>query len=369
VVNSKINSVRQQFISFDAKAKTQMSNYQYKNATVLDAVSSFISSHDKEDYEGVFIIARQKNDLFQIFFGGTAADPDYVDEWLKVLFIMEAMLSDMVGLSEPDIKPQLHMIKGGNEQAETVLSVPDISTYPEIVQEVYQNSLHPGTCLNDESELIDDPGVCHPRLNDQGEWVTIYHPTAPKPMLAFDDPSRYAVMLPNGQTPESLNGIAFQPWQTAPKTLAGWAHVEGQVEMDEPALVPKHGKKLATGMVIMEPDGRFWPVAPANAFGGYKATFPKGRLEPSMAPQATAIKEAFQEAGLKVKITGLIGDFERSQTITRYYSTRRLGGLPTQMTWESQAVMLVPKEQLFEVLNHPNDHAVIQALNSLDTPI
>ena len=118
--------------------------------------------------------------------------------------------------------------------------------------------------------------------------------------------------------------------------------------------------------MVIEPDGRFWMVGQTNAFGGYKATFPKGRLEPGMTPQATAIKEAFEESGLRVEITGLIGDFERSQTITRYYAARRLGGLPTQMSWESQAVMLVPKSQLFKVLNHANDHAVIQALNSLD---
>jgi 8-oxo-dGTP pyrophosphatase MutT (NUDIX family) len=128
--------------------------------------------------------------------------------------------------------------------------------------------------------------------------------------------------------------------------------------------LPKQGKKLAAGVVVMEPDGRFWLVAPTNAFGGYKATFPKGRLEPGMSPQATAIKEAFEEAGLQVEITGLIGDFERSTTITRYYTARRIGGLPTQMCWESQAVMLVPKSQLLKVLNHANDHSVIHALDS-----
>jgi len=36
------------------------------------------------------------------------------------------------------------------------------------------------------------------------------------------------------------------------------------------------------------------------------------------------------------------------------------------MDWESQAVMLAPKSQLLKVLNHANDHAVMQALNTLN---
>jgi hypothetical protein len=35
------------------------------------------------------------------------------------------------------------------------------------------------------------------------------------------------------------------------------------------------------------------------------------------------------------------------------------------MQWEPQAVMLVPKSQLFAVLNHSNDHAVIAAFEKL----
>lgn len=390
-----------------------MSGQKHQVATVLSAVSSFIEHHDKEDYEGVIIIARQKNDLYQLFAGGTAGDPDYVEEWSGAPFIIESMLNDIAEMGEPE-KPQLQLINcanelapadpsesnvgddpnmkeedcsyqkildeltelakmskhlqvtnGGNEQAQPDPSVPDISSYPPMMQEVYQKSLCPGTRLNDEGELIDDPGVCHPRLNDKSEWVLIKHPTAPTPMSAFDDAMKCAVMLANGQSPTSLNGIAFQSWQNAPKTLAEWVHVEGQAGIDEPPLVPKNGKQLAAGVVIEESDGRFWLVAPTNAFGGYKATFPKGRVEPGMGPQATAIKEAFEEAGLQVEIIGWIGDFERTTTITRYYTARRVGGLPTQMGWESQAVMLVPKSQLSKVLNHANDHKVIKKLDEL----
>lgn len=340
-----------------------MSEYQRKISTVLAAAANFISYHDKEDYEGVIIVVRQRNGLYDAFTGGTADDPDYADDWGAAQYIIEGIFNDIAAMAE-DNTPQLQVITGGNAPMSAEPIIPQVSDYPEIMQKVYQKSLHPGTRRNDAGELIDDPGVCHPRLNDQGKWVSIFHPTIPTPMSAFYDPLSHAVMLPNGQAPESLNGINFQVWPSAPKTLAGWVHVDGQMAINEPALVPKQGKKLAAGVVVIEPDGRFWVVAPTNAFGGYKATFPKGRLEPGMSPQATAIKEAFEELGLQVEITGLIGDFELSTTITRYYLARRVSGLPTQMSWESQAVMLVPKNRLLNVLNHANDYTLVAALNN-----
>jgi ADP-ribose pyrophosphatase YjhB (NUDIX family) len=253
------------------------------------------------------------------------------------------------------------------KKGEPLMSNLKLASNPEILQEVMKKSQSPKTELNDNGESIDQSEVFHPRPDDKGKPVKINNPTPPKPMSAFGDPLQYAVILPNGKSPASLNGIDFQPWHSAPKTQANWVHVEGQTKIDEPPLKPKNGKKLAAGVVVIESDGRIWVVAPTNAFGGYKATFPKGRLELGMSPQATAIKEAHEEAGLQVEITGLIGDFERTTTITRYYTARRISGLPTQMDWESQAVMLVPKPQLLKVLNHANDHAVIQALIKLNT--
>ena len=81
-----------------------------------------------------------------------------------------------------------------------------------------------------------------------------------------------------------------------------------------------------------------------------------------MTPQATAIKETFEESGLQIQITGWIGDFERTTSVTRYYFARRIGGNPAQMDWESQAVKLVPKKKLFTVLNHAKDHELLTVM-------
>ena len=202
----------------------------------------------------------------------------------------------------------------------------------------------------------------HPRPDDKGNPVNIINPSQPTPLSAFDDPGVVAVVVPDGETPNALNGIGFSSWTNTPANKAEWLSVTGQANLNEPAIIGKPGKKLSAGVVTLEPDGRIWAVAPTNAFGGYKATFPKGTIDPGMTPQATAIREVFEEAGLQIEITGWIGDFERTTSVTRYYFAKRIGGDPTKMDWESQAVMLVPKDKLFTVLHHAKDHELLTAM-------
>lgn len=112
--------------------------------------------------------------------------------------------------------------------------------------------------------------------------------------------------------------------------------MEGQIPLDEsPIKLPKN-KNAATGVIIEEVDGRVWLVHPTNQFGGYAASFPKGKIEQGLPLQANAIKETFEESGLKVEITGIVGDSDRSTSITRYYTAKRVGGDSTDMSWESQ---------------------------------
>ena len=58
-------------------------------------------------------------------------------------------------------------------------------------------------------------------------------------------------------------------------------------------------------------------------------------------------------------------DVKRSQSYTRYFLAERVGGNPADMGWESQAVMLVPVEQLAQVLNSPNDAPIVDALEKV----
>lgn len=163
--------------------------------------------------------------------------------------------------------------------------------------------------------------------------------------------------------PAALNGVPFEPWNDHPTTAAEWNSYSGLMpDLVEPAMQTPHGKKASAGVVALEPDGRVWLVHPTGGFGGYLTTWPKGRVEAGVSVQATAVRETWEESGLKVRIIGLLGDFVRTTTVTRYYIGERTGGTPASMGWESQACTLAPLEALPSLLNGAADKPVLAAL-------
>lgn len=202
----------------------------------------------------------------------------------------------------------------------------------------------------------------HPYPDDKGRPVVIRTPSLPTPLEHWRQAGQCATVLPQGDMPPALAGIAFAPWRDVPADDQAWARVPGQAAIEEPPFILPPGKAAAAGVVIEEDDGRIWLVAPSNQFGGYQATFPKGRVEVGFSLQASAIREAFEESGLQVVITGFLADSSRSQTFTRYYRARRVGGTPSAMGWETQAVHLVPRAQLAAFANHANDQPLIALL-------
>lgn len=202
----------------------------------------------------------------------------------------------------------------------------------------------------------------HPALNSKGEQVPIHRPHEASDLAAWTDGGRIALVTPGGPLPDRLHGVAFAAWVDLPRSDAEWEAVDGRADIDEPPFhCPAH-LDAAAGVIVQEPDGRLWIVAPTNGFGG-AYVIPKGRTD-GMSMQATAIKEGFEESGLQVAITGFIGDFDRTRTRTRYYRARRVGGTPAQMGWESQAVLLVPQSQLGEYLTGTANASVLAALRT-----
>ena len=206
--------------------------------------------------------------------------------------------------------------------------------------------------------------VFHPKVGEQGERVELKKPSQPSPVTVWSDAKAIACVIPGGPMPGEINGVSASAWSSAPSSASDWEALAETTTVPEPEFKVPAGYKKAAGVVIREPDGRVWVVAPSNAFGGYQATFPKGTMD-GMSTQATALVEAYEESGLQVRLRKHLVDVKRSQSYTRYFLAERVGGNPAEMGWESQAVMLVPVEQLTKVLNSPNDVPIMDALKQV----
>lgn len=208
--------------------------------------------------------------------------------------------------------------------------------------------------------------VYHPHKDENGKLVVLANPSTPTVEGAWHDADHHATTVPASPMPECINGIPVAPWTHAPATEAGWQALVAGCTFDEPPFEAPPGKKPASGVVVVEPDGRVWVVSPRNQFGGYTNTFPKGRVARAdhASLRANAVREAHEESGLKVELTGFLIDVPRSTTFTRYYVGRRIGGCPSDMGWESQAAHLVPGALLPAVAAHKNDAPILAALEA-----
>lgn len=205
----------------------------------------------------------------------------------------------------------------------------------------------------------------HPNKNDNGQLVELLHPTQPTGQAEWGNPTGLATITPRSAMPDAVGEIMIHSWTTAPRDPAGWERLAEMATFDEPPFKVKLGKKPASGTVVVEPDGRVWVISPSNRFGGYTNTFPKGTIYPqqNFSLRANALKETYEESGLQIELCGFLADSDRSETTTRYYLARRIGGNPANMGWETQAVHLIPRSQLAQFVSHQNDKVVLKALD------
>lgn len=205
----------------------------------------------------------------------------------------------------------------------------------------------------------------HPRKDDHGRTVEIKKPHQPSTPESWKQSATLAVVTPSGEMPADINGVCVMTWNSAPESSDAWEKLANNHRIDEPAFEVPVGYAHAAGAVVLESDGRIWVVAPSNAFAGYQATFPKGTVDPDMSLQATALKESWEESGLQIRLVRHLIDVRRSQSYTRYYLATRVGGNPAAMGWETQAVMLVPRDRIAMVVTHPNDVPILEVMDRL----
>ena len=195
----------------------------------------------------------------------------------------------------------------------------------------------------------------HPKKNDQGKPVHLSKPSTPTDASTWLSPEAMATATPGCALPAGFS-------QACEAIPSDWESLAATMPVSEPAYPT--GKTLSAGAIVFEPDGRIWLVSPSNGFGGYQFTFPKGKRDGAESLKALALKEVWEESGLIIRLTGFLGDFERTTSTCRLYLAERISGNPAEMGWETQAVHLVPKALLASVLHHPTDLAVLDTLKT-----
>ena len=82
----------------------------------------------------------------------------------------------------------------------------------------------------------------------------------------------------------------------------------------------------AFGGILVDSSRRILLREPANHYGGYVWTFPKGRADPGETPEQAALREVQEETGYAAEITGLVpGIFKGDTSTTAFYLMRPVG--------------------------------------------
>jgi 8-oxo-dGTP pyrophosphatase MutT (NUDIX family) len=122
----------------------------------------------------------------------------------------------------------------------------------------------------------------------------------------------------------------------------------------------------ASGVILVEPDGRIWIRKVANNYGGYIYSFAKGRIEKGYTIQQNAIKETFEETGFVSRINSWLTDIQGDTSVTRFYLGSRIGGHPSffgqQDLVETEFIVLTDKANAMKLLNKDRDKQVLSML-------
>lgn len=167
-----------------------------------------------------------------------------------------------------------------------------------------------------------------------------------------------------------LDRTPFEPWPLDPLS-ADPSVALGTFE--EPAIASDDARHpVGAGVVILESGcpPRVWVREPSGHFAGVDLSFPKGKVEggqkgeiPTVeALRRTAVREAWEEVGLAVRLVGHLADVEHRSGPVRYYLGVRGGGDPARTDFETYKVMLSPLDKL--AFAQPADRKVQAAIEA-----
>ena len=126
-----------------------------------------------------------------------------------------------------------------------------------------------------------------------------------------------------------------------------WAALQALENEVKPAATGKKAAKKelapAFGGAVINRHGQVLLMEPKNHFDGYVWTFPKGRPRAGETPEATAIREVYEETGVRARIERPIpGTFAGGTTLTTYFlmsmvrDTKQFGNETQSVKWATE---------------------------------
>lgn len=95
----------------------------------------------------------------------------------------------------------------------------------------------------------------------------------------------------------------------------------------------------AYGGVLINAQGQVLLREPSNHFDGYVWTFAKGKPDPNEQPAETALREVYEESGIRAKIIDVLpGVFNSGHSSSAFFVMREVSERRDDFSWETQTI-------------------------------